>query len=270
MEKPRVPYEASTRRRFDVSHDEYSRERIYALRDVYRTLKEECPFFAGITLFGSLSKGKRLTSSTAEHTDMDIIAFIDEEKYKEHINDYENNHEKFREYTEWAIKNHPRVLAGYPNPQESVRPQNLRRATEMWIEKRIREIVENRVSKGVLDPEQIKAECHLISNNTSNYDSLFNQVVSYEEDVKEFGHLGPDSELRYPIAAAFFLDVGGGLAPYKKAFMEQMLSLQAEDREKHWQTVVHSMKEWERKHDIPPNLAQAYPETFEEALKKYA
>lgn len=265
-------YTPTTKRRFEISNDTYSRERLRGLLETYRQLKEEIPFFAGMMLHGSLSKGKQLTAENAPHTDVDLLAYMDNEKYEELITEFENSNPAFKEFAEWAIAKHPRVLAGHSRTQDDVRPDNLEHATEMWIQKRIENILANNSSSGdLLHSGKVSVELRSISMDHKSVYSIFATITRFEEflEVHELEEEDFAHEFYYHIAAFFKFDIGNGLAPYRRAFMKHMLTLSEEEREKHWGIVVRAMKYWERNNDIPPELAHAYPETFEDAMKYY-
>ena len=60
-------YIPSSDKRFEISSDVFSRERINAVKETYKILKNEIPFFAGITVYGSLSKGKKLDETNIDN-----------------------------------------------------------------------------------------------------------------------------------------------------------------------------------------------------------
>ncbi|GEM_PF-4624549 len=260
----KVPYSPSEARRFDLSHDEYSRERVKSLLTAYRTLKEELPFFAGLSVFGSLSKGKALTVETAQETDIDVFAFIDNDKYKETIYDFENTPE-FQEFFQEYMKK-PQYSA---MDMERVRADNVRSATERFLEKRLKQLVSQGITNQPVDEEKVSVETGFIAIEDKPH-SLYNHVAIRDE-IAEAGRGLADIELAVdlPIAGAFFYDIGGGLTPYRKEFFKKLLSEPEEVAEKHWQTAVNAMKAWERKHNIPESIAQAYPPTLAEAVKYY-
>src|SRR3989338_7564002 len=74
---PKESYTPSERR-FEISKDQFSRERIKKLMEVYRGLQEEFPgMHFAFSLFGSLSKGRELTTENVADTDVDLFCFYD-------------------------------------------------------------------------------------------------------------------------------------------------------------------------------------------------
>src|SRR3989344_7067304 len=77
----KVLYQRSQRKRYEISRDAFSKERISVLRELQAELSEKLPVSLSITVMGSLLKGKKLDSEeTAENTDMDLFVHIDKEE----------------------------------------------------------------------------------------------------------------------------------------------------------------------------------------------
>lgn len=76
-EMPKMAYEPSQEKRFEISGDEYSRERIEMIRLFYDKLRSFFGVSMGLVLFGSLAKGKKLDVETKENADIDFTLFID-------------------------------------------------------------------------------------------------------------------------------------------------------------------------------------------------
>lgn len=68
----------------------------------------------------------------------------------------------------------------------------------------------------------------------------------------------------------FHLDVGGGLAKFRKALLHEMRTLPQEEREKIWKEIANALIITERnKTEVPTELTRQYPATYEEALRYY-
>ena len=76
-ERPKIPYEPSEQKRFDISKDEYSRERLAVVKSFYETMRKSFDVSMGLVLFGSLAKGKELDAVKKDATDVDFTLFID-------------------------------------------------------------------------------------------------------------------------------------------------------------------------------------------------
>lgn len=83
----KVPYIPSTRKRFDVSPDVYSRERIKTALEIYRFFEREAPGLVAMTVWGSLTKGKELTPDTARKADIDFTIYMDVDRAHKFLRD---------------------------------------------------------------------------------------------------------------------------------------------------------------------------------------
>jgi len=79
MNERKIPYEPSTKKRYEISKDSISRLRIEALKDIQHKLQAEFPVPISISVFGSLVRGKKLTNEIAYDTDVDFNLKFDEE-----------------------------------------------------------------------------------------------------------------------------------------------------------------------------------------------
>lgn len=80
MSEDKIQYEPSQVKRFEISKDRYSRERLQALRVTIKELRSKHPFIISAVLFGSLSKGKQLNEDTEGQSDIDAVIYIDEDE----------------------------------------------------------------------------------------------------------------------------------------------------------------------------------------------
>lgn len=264
--EPKTPYAPTTARRFELSHDEYSRERVRALLKAYRTLKGEVPFFAGITLYGSLSKGKKLTGETAPSTDIDLFAFIDVDLYEATISNFEQENEEFQKKVKYVSKHDPAMRSLYN--VEEVRRENVRKAAQAFIEDRITEIMLAELKQQGLSSDKISIETDFINIRDDDNDSISNKILAHNLTV-DSGLPGPKEENLLFVAAPFFYDIGGGLRKYREAFMKKLLAEPADVAEEQWKIVVEAMKTWERQNQVPDSVTHTYPQTLEEARKYY-
>ncbi len=139
--EPKIPYTPSQIKRFEISSDPFSRERLAKVLEAYKQLKQEISFFAGITLFGSLSKGRKLDEHSARYSDINFVAFIDGDQYEKTIDEYERNNPEFKKVLDYVLKYKPGSLS---DDMERVRPDNVRKATQVYVAKRVREILSGR------------------------------------------------------------------------------------------------------------------------------
>lgn len=71
------------------------------------------------------------------------------------------------------------------------------------------------------------------------------------------------------IAMPWLLDVGGGLAKYRKDFLRQLEEFDPVERELRWEAIIAAVKHYERKANIPQSIENQYPETYEKAVTYY-
>lgn len=100
IEQWKFPYESSQKKRFDVSSDEYSHERISVMKSFYEKLHQSFDVPMGLALFGSLAKGKELDTEKKDASDIDFSLYIDLDEYKKKYieNLQKKKNEKFLEF----------------------------------------------------------------------------------------------------------------------------------------------------------------------------
>src|SRR5438128_3559318 len=80
----KISYEPVQERRFAISPDSFSRERLKLLTDLKSEVENRLDFKTYLSLFGSLSKGKPLDADNAPQSDIDLDIFIDGEDMRDH------------------------------------------------------------------------------------------------------------------------------------------------------------------------------------------
>jgi hypothetical protein len=71
------------------------------------------------------------------------------------------------------------------------------------------------------------------------------------------------------IARVFGLDVGGGMKPYRQAFIRNLLTLRDEDGEVLWNVVNDAIRSCERNNNIQHNIEKQFPDTLKKAAIYY-
>lgn len=258
----KVPYTPSTTRRFEVSHDHFSRSRLRSLLAARRVLHYEVPFFAGMSLFGSLSKGKMLDDESARTTDIDLIAYIDERRFQKTA-------EEFFTHTPYTYELHDRDGTGSmaaTGDRIVLVEDYVRRRTVEAVDTQLRALGSADCSTSV--------SVEFVGTEDSRF-SLFNYVSSETWTIEQyrrnngFSYTQAHAMASRPIAGLFFFDIGGDLRKYRMAFMRELQSLPPEQRDRHWSTVWRSMRLWERSNQVPPDIRHEYPETFDQAIEYY-
>lgn len=91
-EQLKFPYEPGEKKRFEISDDEYSRERLATAKSFYETMHRSFDVPMGLALFGSLTKGKELDVEKKDASDIDFTLYIDLDEYKrKYIENLKNN-----------------------------------------------------------------------------------------------------------------------------------------------------------------------------------
>lgn len=258
----KVPYEPTLKRRFELSQDPFTQERVKALLKAYRELRQDVPFFAGMTAFGSLTKGKVLNAESAKKTDIDLFLFVDREKYDAMIGEFIERDE-FKKIYDEVVAHRPAALGS----SEFVRFSNIERAVNEYLNERIERIVEASIDSERRPDTLVEygaGPFHFISSNSDEPESIFGWVTD------DFGGL-PASPLEDNvfIAGPLLFDIGGGMRPYREAFMKKTLALPKDKQDKYWKLTVNAMRIWEREGKSPPELADWYPDNFQDAVKIY-
>lgn len=238
-------YTPAQDRRFRVSDDEYSRARIKAILAGYRHVKKAIPFDFGLSLFGSLSKGKALTKSNFQSADIDLGLFMDQEKILQNCGQFANQNEHFRNLVAPKIK-----ALSSANPGQIVG-------------------IQANICQGALDTTFASLK-EAITRNLPSEDTPceingFKAMLS-EERFAYFLAGGLGTHIR---RAFFALDIGGGLRDYRRLFIRYLQSLPKEEGLRAWKFLVDDSEFFERLWEIPGAIQQQYPQTLEQVAHYY-
>lgn len=281
LDEDKAPYEPSQRKRFEVSKDPYSRERLWALRDTIRELKLKHPFVVGAILFGSLSKGKQLNKDTVGQSDIDAVIYIDEDgARKEYPSLLEGENKLFSELVEVDNEIH----ADYDGRTNDEKMYEL-------IGTYVNALAEDSIRGRLPHHKLFKQHSIGIGINTKSISIKGQNSINQTFERVFFSYLAPngsklerlkraikDLESGKPersildisaIAMPWLLDVGGGLAEYRKNYLMQLRELDSVERELRWKTTIAAVQYYERKASIPQSIENQYPQTYEKALRYY-
>lgn len=265
--KDKIPYIPSLAKRFEISHDPISRERLTAITTMVRELRKKHPFVAGAVLFGSLAKGKKLDEQTAGKSDVDLIIFIDPDELKRNYDSFEEDRDKQR-FNEWEDVD-KELHENYDPRSED--------------EKKL-ELTANYISDIAKDMFQT----NLPTENHPRRDigfvvkaiSLTGEHSIHEKFIQTFKHHNLEEfaananndfdPAHYSgVAHPWGLDIRGGLAKYRKAYLTSLQTFDSKERNLEWKVIMRIVKFYERQGNIPIGVKGQYPETYEEALKYY-
>lgn len=262
----RAPYAPTTRRRFELSHDTLSHERVRALLDTYREMKEEVPFFAGLTLFGSLSKGKRLTPTSAQQTDIDLFVFFDRDAIQAHLPWLVENPDFQTFFQQYFMHSSlGKSLRKVASPEQLLHQY----APQEYVLSKTREKIIRHTHGSVINLENSIHIKGLSLQNDSPH-SIYGWIQQNDRDLTIPGRIGavlPQSYLH--TVAPFFYDIGGGLRPYREGFLRKLAELPEKEGNRIWAKFVLALHVWERKGNIPTEIADTYPKTVAQAIEYY-
>jgi hypothetical protein len=247
----KILYEADQRKRFSVSKDVYSRERLNSLMRVYKELKSEFPSMEiGLSLFGSLSKGKVLdaTEESQKSADVDLGVYfkacpLSDDKYFQQLLD---------KYPKLRMKYED--MKNYIDMARDQGDINVVRYTcfKIFLEDHIK--------------SKLPYKMNMFLGHTDKFDGLNNV---YEIIFASVASGRVSSRLTAEYTAFFALDVGGGMKQYRKEFLTTLLkNYKRIDAERMWKDLIQYIYLVERnfKSDISINK---FPKDIEAACKAY-
>lgn len=267
-------------RRFEISDDEFSSERIGKLQEAYREISAKFPeVHIAFSLFGSLSKGKTLRYGAlgyqgyrhqASETDIDVVVLYDvQEVARVH-------QELLRKYP--SYRSRYKVLVA----DESLDPHKAAFEFGRLLSDEVHATVEK-----LLD-NQIKLHLHMQEAALTGERSPLNYAVAFMNSFSGFlgdkGHIPPPTvegrRLRtqwtndlslhiHNLSSFFHRDIGGGLVRYQQRFMQDLAALDEPTRERLWQYANKSTRLFERGGKIPQKAEKDFPSTYEAAVRFY-
>jgi hypothetical protein len=243
----KIWYNPSEEYRYELSGDEYSRERFRALVEIYKELQKLIPQIPiSFSFFGSLTKGKPLLDkNTAENTDIDIDIKFDGEILGRLTQEEWQKLGKSLGFNYIDQTNFAGYLKDFLLNKLDSKRDNLG----------FTKIPEKDISITEVDENSIK-------------DKL--RSVTY------FWFQNEDRPERIPLncielASYFTLSIGKTVEKYRNKFLKEQI-LEMEDignSEIIWMIIKDCVEEVERRGQIPEKTRKQFPQTLEEALKFY-
>ena len=259
MEKERP--ENETDKRFVLSREGFSRERLDALKEEVDNIKKKYPEVLSFSMYGSMVKG-----TAHEGSDFDGYLFVDAEKVAEqqHVPleqvldaSYENDslftddiENKYR--TELQNKLKERLQLGH-NFVEDIK---VRPISEKIIDKEIEKMLKFYSAEEKYEQDSIKWWGDQPGMNASE-----DELLAHENKRPQVPKYVETS-----FANMFNLDVGGGIRKYRKSFIEKLLKL-GERGEKIWADTIKGTEMMEN--NFSTDETKRYPRTLGEAVKVY-
>lgn len=301
----KVPYNPSNEKRFEISKDEYSRERLQSIKSFYENIHSKFNISMGLVLFGSLAKGKELTDTTKDEADVDFTLYIDIDEYREkYIENLRNN----KDFLNFEIRRLNGICQNFIERKLLIEvDQKIRESIDL-NQKEI-EFVQEKLK--IYSPDQFIFFLAVWHGYVDIYDTTSNQQdfsfrgkrqypierlkhllqitdvqalpiqisgeSSIQSQVEIVKHLNEDfdqdtakkeyilNQERCGVARMFGLDIGGGMKRYRQAFIHELFLLPQEERTKLWDIVNDSVRIWERGNAIPGGMEKQFPKTPDEA-----
>lgn len=278
-------YTEPRKRRFHItSEDEFSRERIQAIKETYRELYKEFPQLSlGMTVYGSLVKDKRLSNKeTALSTDVDHNIFLDLSAFEKQYHEIYGHLTRIKAHMPSELQEHPAGTLEEP-PFWFV---------STWLE----HYLTYRIAQAVYCAANPEADMGIdteaerrISYLRDRYAVQPLSLYTYRQRGENETDLGPFAVIkRYTeglqnltandsipfikarsIAQLFLLDVGGGMKPYRRAFFTGLLTLEESQRQELWKIIRTVTEGLERRDGMPDTVKGRLPEKWEDALAYY-
>lgn len=243
----KFPYIPPVEKRYAISRDSVTQERIEFIRDLQRRLIEYFGVEIVITLFGSITKGKDLLNKDiAAATDIDCTIFFDGDDVSKNFNKLFEKFTEISEYYSYDIRD--------SQERREIREQM---AFRSFLIKHIPEIIKN---DGKIPPEFVSLEIERLSVSHLQ-DIEFHLLDLKRDNFLDFGGLPK-------IMRLFQLDVGGIAPKYRTIFLKALAKKDRQTQEEVWGLISRKIRSNERYKDELE--IKNLPETFVEAYKKYA
>lgn len=240
----KIPYIPSQEFRYELSLDEYSRKRFRVLMEIYKELQATIPEIPiSFCMFGSLTKGKVLTSETAECADIDLDIKFDKKAWDEFPL---KKHFELR--TKFGVSSSNKIR--FVQFDNFVRYFVLQRIQKVKNDLGFNETTGKTVEIFItpIDSESIQSEINNINYNKNQTNS--------------------DERLR--LAVYFMLSIGNVVKKYRNKFLKELVEMK--DRAEAiriWNLIKECVEEVERQGQIPEKIIKQFPQTLEESLKFY-
>ncbi len=225
--------------RFKISADKYSQKRIKDLSRIRKELQDDYTIPISFVVYGSLTKGKILNKKLAREADIDFSVFydIDDINISELVKKFEINGDL-----------DPELLLG--NHIVSDLRQRLIRC----------DLTENQLDNIWSYP----VTTALISDRI---DSIKPNIKNWSSEELHDDFISSDQDL-WALVRMFYLDIGNNLTSRKLELLNDLKS-RGEFGELLWEYLNMIIKDQERQDNMTYEASVEYPDSLEEAIKKY-
>lgn len=249
--KERIPYQPPEGKRFEVSRDAYTKERLVALKEMYREFQDELPFDVGLSLFGSLSKGKELSEQSVGRTDIDIVVFADRD---EAIDSFEAIAAKHPE-VQAQFDEHYKEFHNVVNAERSAKRYTMRG----YLEKVFWEKMNDKTKSLEHSLPAVHAFFYTLPVESwrKNQQEFRNFIAAIFDPITPHVEMGGLHHM-------FHLNIGG-MKKFRSAFFECLS--QEPDKEETWRRISQNTLLIEKGRE--PDRDIRFPKSFDEAVMVY-
>lgn len=259
-------------KRFVLSKEEFSKQRLDAVKQEVDALRQKYPEVLSLCLFGSMVKG-----TAHEGSDIDGYLFIDtsviaeqEDVAEEQILD-EETYLGHTYLTDEIAKKYVLELRSGIQEKTGLDEEGVKHIRSMPISEKI---IDDQISKTqayleikkqtAIGRDMYYQNIDKWQRNKPPRGSAIELLLAHEKNKPEFPKY-PDP-VSTGFGSMFHLDVGGGIRKYRKMFIDKLVQLGPEG-EKIWEDTIQSTEMMEN------NLSKAedkhYPRTLAEAVAMY-
>ena len=292
----KINYEPNSDRRWRVSSDEISRNRISQLVTSRNKIKDQLRFSVdqsieiAFSVYGSLTKNKILTKDSAEYTDIDLVVFYDEDQlYKQFQNILTYNPESMFSRIFKKIKNgnlrdgllsvEEENFLRTSNNLSKIEANELANFDKKVAVKTINLLINLLLAKTIsnkvepVSPESLElfGIVPFVLPISKKNETILKLVQKQRAFLRL--HKSNESEFQgngytFQIASFFHLDLGGGLKPFIKDFLLKLKdNYPSEDQNDYWEIIKNSVMKQERGDQIlVEKVKNQFPSTFNDAL----
>lgn len=269
-------YTPSEEKRFAISSDTYSRERIKTMKNIYMELKQKLPRISiAFSLGGSLAKGKELTATNSAETDIDLYIFYDNEDVK---TNYVGFLQENPAYTELFDKKAEIIRHRWAERRGHSEEEYVNQVAGSEV---VREYMSNFIKTKMrvnlknmgFTETTFEKGCSIIPDaiTVSEHNSIMDRFRRYEDSLGYPDYFGdhPQQASALSLAKCFYLDIGGGFKKYRQEFLRQLAAMGKVVADNKWQHVKSAIEGVERAGAVPDKIKSQYPQTFTDACRYY-
>lgn len=264
----KVRPENGTNKRFVLSKEDFSKERIIAVKQEVEEMKKKYPEVLSLCMFGSMVKG-----TAHEGSDIDAYLYIDSAKAAERKGVTEEEiletHERLdgvyltREVAKLYILEFRNGLKEKADLED--------KDVEHIRSRPISEKIINDEIKSLIDYYKEKEKVNTFHERLAEWEKKKPEVGVSIDELLVYQKSRPEmprspSLIMPDLGSMFHLEVGGGIRKYRKMFLDRLVEL-GPVGEKIWTNTIESTEIMEN--NLSTNESKRYPRTLMDAIRVY-